>query len=69
MRQISYAVLAAACTACLAVAQTAAAAEQTQYHVSGLSPLGGTSSVGNSINDRGWVAGRSNLSDNKVDGR
>jgi uncharacterized membrane protein len=27
--------------------------------------LGGTSSVGTSINDRGWVAGRSNVSDNQ----
>ncbi|MCP9485302.1 MAG: hypothetical protein MSC30_05550 [Gaiellaceae bacterium MAG52_C11] len=36
------------------------------YEVAGLSSLGGTSSVGYSINDRGWVAGRSNLSGNQV---
>jgi probable HAF family extracellular repeat protein len=33
--------------------------------VSNLQPLGGTSSVGFSINDRGWVAGRSNLAGNQ----
>jgi probable HAF family extracellular repeat protein len=31
------------------------------YQVALLPTLGGSSSVGNSINDRGWVAGRSNL--------
>lgn len=31
------------------------------YAVANLSSLGGTSSAGDSINDRGWVAGRSNL--------
>ena len=35
------------------------------YRVTNLPPLGGTSSVGFSINDRGWVAGRSNLSGNQ----
>jgi probable HAF family extracellular repeat protein len=35
------------------------------YRVSNLPPLGGTSSVGFSINDRGWVAGRSNLAGNE----
>lgn len=35
------------------------------YHVTNLSSLGGTSSVGFSINDRGWVAGRSNLPGNQ----
>jgi probable HAF family extracellular repeat protein len=35
------------------------------YRVSNLPPLGGTSSVGFSINDRGWVAGRSNLAGNQ----
>ena len=36
-----------------------------RYEVSNLPPLGGTSSVGFSINDRGWVAGRSNLAGNQ----
>jgi len=39
--------------------------ETLRYRVSNLPPLGGTSSVGFSINDRGWVAGRSNLSGNQ----
>jgi probable HAF family extracellular repeat protein len=38
---------------------------QVLYRVTNLPPLGGTSSVGFSINDRGWVAGRSNLSGNQ----
>jgi probable HAF family extracellular repeat protein len=36
-----------------------------QYEVDNLDPLGGTSSVGFSINNRGWVAGRSNLAGNQ----
>jgi probable HAF family extracellular repeat protein len=39
--------------------------EALHYRVSNLPPLGGTSSVGFSINDRGWVAGRSNLAGNQ----
>ena len=35
----------------------------TQYHVSDLASLGGTSSGGNSINDQSWVAGYSRLPD------
>jgi probable HAF family extracellular repeat protein len=35
------------------------------YHVTNLQSLGGTSSVGHSVNDRGWVAGRSNLPGNQ----
>ena len=42
-----------------------AAGGQVLYRVTNLPPLGGTSSVGLSINDRGWVAGRSNLSGNE----
>src|SRR5262245_64538916 len=47
-------------TACCgsALAQTAAA---QQYQVSYLDSLGGTSSRGNSINNRGWIAGFSRL--------
>ena len=36
------------------------------YEVVALPSLGGTSSVGYSVNDRGWVAGRSNLPGNRV---
>lgn len=34
---------------------------RTEYVVTGLESLGGTSSAGNSINNRGWVAGFSQL--------
>src|SRR6267378_6154283 len=47
-----------------AAAQTQAKAKpKTQYHVSNLASLGGTSSGGNSINDQRWVAGYSRLPD------
>jgi probable HAF family extracellular repeat protein len=36
------------------------------YRVANLQSLGGTSSVGFSVNDRGWVAGRSNLPGNQT---
>src|SRR6266568_6970298 len=52
--------------AALVFAQTAAAqtkAKKTQYHVSNLASLGGTSSGGNSINDQSWAAGYSRLPD------
>ena len=39
--------------------------EGLRYQVANLQPLGGTSSVGFSVNDRGWVAGRSNLAGNQ----
>lgn len=35
------------------------------YHLDNLASLGGTSSVGFSVNDRGWVTGRSNLPGNQ----
>src|SRR5438094_6066359 len=47
-----------------ALAQTQAQAQskpKTQYQVSNLPSLGGTSSGGNSINDQSWVAGYSRL--------
>src|SRR5437899_12011710 len=48
--------------AALVFAQNAKAqAKVTQYHVSTLPSLGGTSSGGNSINDQSWVAGYSRL--------
>jgi probable HAF family extracellular repeat protein len=37
-----------------------------RYDVAELSTLGGASTAGFSINDRGWVAGRSNLPDNQI---
>jgi probable HAF family extracellular repeat protein len=37
-----------------------------RYEVTQLPSLGGTSSAGFSINDRGWVAGRSNLPGNQI---
>src|SRR6266487_6366058 len=59
-------------TACGALAMPALAQEQiaanegTQYRVSNLDSLGGTSSAGNSINDRSWVAGYSKLTGDLV---
>src|SRR6266850_1963384 len=47
-----------------AAAQTQAKAKpKTQYNVSTLASLGGTSSGGNSINDQSWAAGYSRLLD------
>src|SRR5438876_11074982 len=59
-------------TACGASVMPALAQEQiaanegTQYRVSNLDSLGGTSSAGNSINDRSWVAGYSKLTGDQV---
>jgi probable HAF family extracellular repeat protein len=39
---------------------------ETRYHVTNLVSLGGTPSEGNSINNRGWVAGPSELAGNTV---
>src|SRR5438132_2708857 len=55
-------VIAVCCGAALAQAQ-APAKPKTQYHVSTLPSLGGTSSGGNSINDQSWAAGYSRLPD------
>ncbi len=38
----------------------------TSYGVTNLQSLGGTSSIGSSVNDRGWVAGHSNLPDDQT---
>ena len=54
-------ILIAAC--CVAFAP-AFAQDLPQYNVSSLDSLGGTVSRGNSINNRGWVAGYSNLPGN-----
>src|SRR5262249_4473907 len=54
-------------TACGALAMPAVAQQQTsatgstRYHVAALDSLGGTSSGGNSINNRSWIAGYSKL--------
>ncbi|PYK65093.1 MAG: hypothetical protein DME50_10080 [Verrucomicrobia bacterium] len=58
------ALLAVCCAAVLAPAHAQgqqAAKTKTQYQVSNLLSLGGTSSGGNSINDQSWVAGYSRL--------
>jgi len=55
------AVLIAACCGTLAQAQAT-----QQYLVSNLASLGGTNSRGNSINNRGWIAGYSNLAGNQT---
>ncbi len=39
---------------------------ETRYHVTNLDSLGGTPSEGNSINNRGWIAGPSELAGNAV---
>jgi len=51
--------------ACLA-AGSVCADDRPQYQLTVLRGLGGTSSIGNSINNRGWVAGRSNQSGNQA---
>jgi len=68
-KQISYMLLtvliaASCCGAALAQTQAQAKAK-SQYHVSNLDTLGGTSSGGNSINDQSRVAGYSRLPDNQ----
>jgi len=49
----------------LASALLAGIAYGSEYRVANLPSLGGTISRGNSINDRGWVAGYSNLAGNQ----
>lgn len=44
---------------------TQAAPPEARYRVTDLPSLGGTVSRGNSINDRGWIAGYSNLAGNQ----
>lgn len=61
MRKISSIAFAIATAACAAAAGTAFA-DAASYSVSDLPTLGGTRTQGNSINDRGWVAGFSTSS-------
>jgi probable HAF family extracellular repeat protein len=49
----------------LAIAAPGAAFAQVRYSIEILPSLGGTSSTGNSINNRAWVTGRSNLPGNQ----
>jgi probable HAF family extracellular repeat protein len=58
---LSVAVLLAG-TALASDASAQPTAEPLRYQLTRLDSLGGSSSVGSSINDRGWIAGRSNLS-------
>jgi probable HAF family extracellular repeat protein len=66
--KVLFIVLAAGCCGAVlspALAQRAVEVRaRTQYSVSNLPGLGGTSSGGNSINDQSWVAGYSRLPDN-----
>jgi probable HAF family extracellular repeat protein len=70
MQKLTARALIAGALLVVAVAATSASARPDQtafanYHLENLDSLGGTSSVGFSINDRGWVAGRSNLTGNQ----
>jgi probable HAF family extracellular repeat protein len=60
-RKASHIVLTILSAACCGTAL----AQAPQYNVSNLESLGGTNSRGNSINDRSWVAGFSNLAGNQ----
>jgi probable HAF family extracellular repeat protein len=67
-KQISYlllTILIAACCCGAALAQAKVKPKERQYDVSNLDTLGGTNSRGNSINNRSWVAGYSNLPGNQ----
>lgn len=66
---IARSVLSAAVLAGMAYSGDSGASEaqlQIRYKLTLLPMLGGTSSAGTSINDRGWVAGQSNLTDDQV---
>lgn len=62
--KVCHVLLAALMAACYGTSLTQAQATQ-QYHVSNLPSLGGTVSRGNSINNRRWVTGYSNLPGNQ----
>ena len=50
--------------ACCGAALAPAFAEEPQYNITTLDSLGGASSAGNSLNNRGYVGGYSNMPDN-----
>ncbi|UHQ19272.1 hypothetical protein LVB87_13955 [Lysobacter sp. KIS68-7] len=51
--------------AAVALACATGVQAQTRYSLDILTGLGGTSATGNSINDRGWITGRGNLTGNQ----
>lgn len=62
MRRTTFVILAVAIAGCIAAAQASGTTEgPPDYHVTHLSPLGGSNSIGNSINDVGLIAGASTL--------
>ena len=63
MRQISYALLAAACCGATAQTPVAASPHQTMYRVTILSSAG---AAGNSINDLGLIGGSYTLANNSI---
>jgi probable HAF family extracellular repeat protein len=68
MRKLTAGALIAAAVLVVAVAAAGARQDSTafaSYNLENLDSLGGTSSAGYSVNDRGWVAGRSNLAGNQ----
>jgi probable HAF family extracellular repeat protein len=62
MRTVSFTIVTIA--VCCALASSMAAAETDGYIVSNLPTLGGTRTQGNSVNNRGWVAGFSTYAGN-----
>jgi len=59
-------VLSAVTVALLSGAGYGAVSEPPDYDVAALPSLGGSSSAGFSINNRGWIGGRSNLNGNRI---
>ncbi len=62
----TFMLLAILIVACCGSALAQTTVRERQYLVSNLSSLGGTNSRGNNINNRGWVAGYSNLAGNQT---
>lgn len=66
LSMLSVALLAAAAASRGDASASQRTSEPVPYEVAPLPDLGGTSAAGFSINDRGWVAGRSNLPGNQL---
>jgi probable HAF family extracellular repeat protein len=66
LSMLSFALLTAAAASRGDASTSRRTSEPVRYQVTQLPSLGGTSSAGFSINDRGWVAGRSNLLGNQI---